>query len=168
MALYKLDKYYPNYCNETLACFGIKDFYVYAKDEFIGSVTNVLVDGNNGRFRYLVIDTGFWVFSIKVLLPVGLASVDYDHKRLSVSGLTKEHVNNLPEYKEDFVIDNDYEERVRNVYRSLVTITDLSRFYHATTYDYTLEPYFYEVSDPNLKMYEEQLSIWKKSYQVIR
>jgi PRC-barrel domain len=168
MALCKLDKYYPDYRDETLACFDIKDFYIYAKDELIGSVTNILVDGDNGYFRYFVIDAGFWIFSIKVLMPVGLASVDYDYKRLSVSGLTKEQVNNLPEFKEDFVIDNDYEEEVRDVYRPLVTITDLSPFYHATTYNYTLEPYFYEVSDHNLKMYEEQLISRKNSHKVIR
>lgn len=168
MVLCKLDKYYSDYRDESLACFDIKDFYVYAENELIGSVTNILVDGNNGCFRYIVIDTGFWVFSIKVLLPVGLANVGYDYKRLSVPGLTKEQINNLPEFKEDFIIDNDYEERVRSVYRSLVTITDLSRFYQATTYSYTLEPYFYEVSDHNLRIYEEQLISRKKLLSVIQ
>ncbi|RUT00633.1 hypothetical protein DSM106972_074040 [Dulcicalothrix desertica PCC 7102] len=166
MVLYKLDKYYPEYRDETLAYFDIKDFYVYANNELIGSVTNILIDGDNGRFRYFVIDTGFWIFSIKVLLPVGLASVDYDYKRLFVPGLRQEQIDNLPEFKENFVIDNDYEERVRDVYRPLVTITDLSAFYNASTYNYTLEPYFYEVSDRNLKMYEEKLMSRKNSHQV--
>jgi PRC-barrel domain len=163
MTLYNLDKYYPNYRDETLACFDVKGFYVYVNDELIGSVANILVDGENGCFRYFVIDTGFWVFTIKVLLPVGLANIDYDYKRLSIPGLTKEQVNNLPEYQENFIIDNDYEERVRDVYRPLVTITDLSLFYHAATYNYTLEPYFYEVSNSNLKMYEKQLMSRKNS-----
>ncbi|TWH51181.1 PRC-barrel domain-containing protein [Dulcicalothrix desertica] len=65
MTLYKLEKYYPDYRDENLASFDIKNFHVYAKDELIGTVTNILIDGNNGRFRYFVIDTGFWVFSIK-------------------------------------------------------------------------------------------------------
>ncbi|MBW4511523.1 MAG: PRC-barrel domain-containing protein [Scytonematopsis contorta HA4267-MV1] len=168
MSLCKLDKYYPNYRDETLACFDIKDFDVYAQDELIGYVTDILVDENNGHFRYFVIDTGFWVFIIKVLLPVGLAVVDYTHKRLSVPGLTQEQVNNLPEFQEDLLIDNNYEERVRDVYRPLVKITDLSRFYYATTYNYTLEPCFYEVGDKHLKMYEERLRSRKNSHKARR
>ncbi len=168
MSLCKLDKYYPNYRDETLACFDIKDFDVYAQDELIGYVTDILVDENNGHFRYFVIDTGFWVFILKVLLPVGLAVVDYTHKRLFVPGLTQEQVNNLPEFKEGLAIDNDYEERVRDVYRPLGKITDLSRFYHATTYNYTLEPYFYEASDRSLKMYEERLMSRKASHKARR
>lgn len=168
MVLYKLDEYYPEYRDETVAHFDIKNFYVYTDNELIGSVTSILIDGDNGRFRYFVVDTGFWIFNIKVLLPVGLASIDYDYKRLSVPGLRQEQIDNLPEFKENFIIDNDYEERVRDVYRPLVTITDLSPFYHASTYNYTLEPYFYEVSDRNLKMYEEKLMSRKNSHQVTK
>ncbi|RUT00866.1 hypothetical protein DSM106972_072750 [Dulcicalothrix desertica PCC 7102] len=157
MTLHNLDEYYSDYCDETLSCFDVKNFYVHTKDELISVVTNILVDGNNGRFRYFVIDKGFWLFRTKVLLPVGLASVDYDNKCISVPGLTKEQFNNLPEFQEDFIIDNDYEEQVRDVYRPLVTVTDLHPFYRAATYNYMLEPYFYEVSDRNLKMYEEHL-----------
>jgi hypothetical protein len=168
MALYKLDRYYPNYRDQSLACFDIKNFSVHTKDELVSSVTNILVDEHNGRFRYFVIDTGFWVFSIKVLLPVGLVRVDYDYKRLFVPGLTKEHINNLPEFEEDFVIDYDYEERVRNVYRPLVRKKALNQFCQPTTYKYKLEPYFYEVRDRNLKMYEEQLISKKYSHQLMR
>jgi hypothetical protein len=157
MALYKLDEYAPDYNNEIFDGHDIKNFTVYAEgEEKVGSVQNILVDENDGRFRYFIIDTGFWVFGKKVLLPVGLARLDYDDKRLYVPRLTKEQVENLPEFSEDLAIDNDYEERVRGVYRPLVTTTP-TLFGTPATYNYALEPYFYDFNDPNFRTYEERL-----------
>ncbi len=167
MTLYKLDKYYPDYNNEIFDSYNIQNFLVFAEDEKVGFITNILVDANYGRFRYFIIDTGFWVFSIKVLLPVGLARLNYDDKHLYVPKLTKEQVNNLPEFNEDLVINNDYEQRVRDVCRPLVeTIINLQQFSKTDTYNYTLEPYFYELSDRNLKIYEQQLIEGKHNHHV--
>lgn len=165
MNLYKLDEYFPNYRDGNLADFDIRDFDVYGQDELIGYATNILVDGNNSNFRYFIIDTGFWVFSLKVLLPVGLAFADYKNKRLLVPGLTQEQVNNLPEFKEYLFIDNDYEERVRNIYFPLLKITNLKSFYDANTYNYILDSSFYKVSDRNLKIYEEKLMSSQNNHQ---
>lgn len=163
MSLSKLDKYYQYYKNEIFDSYNVNNFLVFAEGEKVGFVTNILVDEYDGHFRYLIIDTGFWVFSIKVLLPVGLARLNYEDKHLYVPGLTKEQVNNLPEFSEDLVINNDYEQRVRDVYRPLVQIKNLRPFYKADTYNYTLEPYFYEVDDRNLKLYEEYLIMRKQN-----
>jgi uncharacterized protein YrrD len=60
----------------------IKGYDVYAdrNDEKIGSVKNILVD-ESGHFRYLVVDTGFWIFGKQVLLPVGRSSIDHKAQR---------------------------------------------------------------------------------------
>lgn len=55
------------------------------------------------------------------MLPVGFAQVDFDGKRVVVPGLTKQQVENLPEFTEDLRIDEDYEERVRTSYDPLAT-----------------------------------------------
>jgi hypothetical protein len=158
MALEKLDDYYPNYREEIFDGYDIKDFDIYAQgDEKVGSVKNMLVDETDGRFRYFIIDTGFWFFGKKVLLPVGLARIDYDDKRVYAERLTKEQVENLPEFSEDLAINNDYEERVRGIYRPLVATPTPSPLYNADPYDYDQEPYFYDYNDRNLRLYEERL-----------
>ena len=69
------------------------------------------------RFRYLIVDTGAWIFGKKVLLPIGKAEFDTNDRRVYVRGLTKDQVENLPEYDKGRPVDYDQEERVRGVYR---------------------------------------------------
>jgi uncharacterized protein (TIGR02271 family) len=76
-----------------------------------------LVD-EDGRFRYLVINTGAWIFGKKVLLPIGRARIDYNARRVYADGLTKDQVERLPEFTDDLKLDYEHEEDVRNVYRS--------------------------------------------------
>ncbi|HAA29442.1 MAG TPA: photosystem reaction center subunit H [Cyanobacteria bacterium UBA8553] len=124
MVLYKLEDFDPNY-RDT---FGdeIKGYDVYAdrNDEKIGSVKNILVD-ESGHFRYLVVDTGFWIFGKQILLPVGRSSIDHNARRIYALGFTQEQAENLPEFNDNLRIDYDYEERVRGVYRTPVTETPL-------------------------------------------
>ncbi len=117
MALAKIADLYPNYKEDIFGGADIKSFSVYDHtDDKVGSVYDIIVD-ESGKFRYLVIDTGFWIFGKKVLLPVGRANVDYSQERIYTKGLTKEQAENLPEYNDDMTIDHDYEERVRMTYR---------------------------------------------------
>ncbi|GAB1541836.1 hypothetical protein NUACC21_45090 [Scytonema sp. NUACC21] len=118
MPLYKVSDFDENYRNS----FGgddIKGMSVYTEgtDQKIGTVSDVLVD-DDGRFRYLVVDLGFWIFGKKVLLPVGRSRIDYNTNRVYAIGMTREQADNLPEFNERDAIDYDYEERVRNVYRT--------------------------------------------------
>lgn len=117
MALYKIKDVYPDYRDQ----FGDHDILSYSlyagpNAEKVGSVDDLLVD-QEGRFRYLVINTGAWIFGKKVLLPIGQARIDYNDRRVYVNGLNRDQVENLPEYDPNAVLDYDYEERVRNVYR---------------------------------------------------
>ncbi|MBD2773989.1 PRC-barrel domain-containing protein [Iningainema tapete] len=155
MALYKLDEYYPNYQNEIFDGYEIKNFDVYAQDDKVGSVTNMMID-DEGHFRYFIVDTGFWVFGKKVLLPVGMARINYDYQRVYVPLLTKQQVQDLPEFTEDLALNRDYEERVRGVYRLYMTTPTTGFIYSADTYNYMHEPYFYDLNDQNLRMYEER------------
>jgi hypothetical protein len=116
MALYKIKDFDPDYRNR----FDGKDaigYSVYAKNDKVGSVDNLLVD-DHGNFRYLVINTGLWVFGKKILLPVGCARINYEREEIHADTLTEEQVKALPEYHEDMTVDFDREEEVRKVYRS--------------------------------------------------
>lgn len=120
MALYKIEDFNPNYRQEAFDGGDVKGLDVYAgtTDEKIGSIHDVLVD-ESGRFRYLVLDTGMWIFGKKVLLPVGRCQVDIDRERVYATGISsKRQAESLPEYDDTMVVDYDYEERVRGVYRT--------------------------------------------------
>ncbi len=121
MALHKIKDFYPNY-RDQFGDHDILSYGFYSNSEKIGSVDDLLVD-DEGRFRYLVINTGAWIFGKKVLLPIGQARIDYNNRRIYANGLSREQVENLPEYDPDSVMDYDYEERVRNVYRPTATGT---------------------------------------------
>jgi uncharacterized protein (TIGR02271 family) len=120
MPLFKIGDFNPNYREEAFDGADVKGLDVYAgrTDEKIGSIHDVLVD-QTGRFRYFVIDTGFWIFGKKVLLPVGRCRIDADARRIYATGIaTKDQAEKLPEYDESMTVDYEYEERVRGVYRT--------------------------------------------------
>ena len=176
MALLKIADLYPNYKEDLFGGDDIKNSAVYDyNNDKIGSVYDIIVD-ETGRFRYLVIDTGFWIFGKKVLLPVGRASIDYSDKRVYASGLTKEQAENLPEYDDDMTIDYDYEERVRMVYRGIeydkndTAYAQETTDYDSSVYSYDQEPNLYAYQEEtdghqSLKLYEERLVTNKERFR---
>lgn len=175
MALVKIGDFYPDYRQEHSDIDDIKNFDVYAQgDDKVGSVYDILVDEQTGKLRYFIIDTGFWVFGKKVLLPVGLGNIDYAARRISVNGLSKEQVESLPNYDNLEKVDFDYEEQVRGAYRPVAAhstvnaastataaISDVTQpTYDRNTYNYDQEPSLYNINDSEgqtLKLYEERL-----------
>ena len=168
MTLQKIAEFYPDYKEEIFAGDDIKGFDVYAgdSDEKVGSIYDALVD-ETGRFRYLVIDTGIWIFGKKVLLPIGSARFDYGARRVYATGLrSKEQAEQLPAYDELQPIDYDREEQVRGVYRdktpTATTASNLSTpaSYDRSSYNYEMDRPLYETNEQNhqsLKLYEERL-----------
>ncbi|GBE92048.1 DUF2382 domain-containing protein [Nostoc cycadae] len=155
MPLYKLEEFDPQY-RETFAGDDVKDLDLYTEGGIkVGSVSDALVD-QNGRFRYLVIDTGFDTFGKRILLPIGLSRINYPEKRVYVDGLSKQQVEMLPEYHESYTVDEDYEERVRSVFRPV----NSNLTYDRNTYNYQTEPNLYDLNEQNhqtLRLYEERL-----------
>ncbi|MBE9010794.1 DUF2382 domain-containing protein [Pseudanabaenaceae cyanobacterium LEGE 13415] len=171
MALMKFDELYPNYRDTSSDSFDIDDlkqFSVYADgNDKVGSVSDILVDTADGRIRYFVVDTGFWVFGKKVLLPVGRASIDYNDKRIYVNSMTKQQVEDLPNFDELDKVDYDYEEQVRNVYRpaGFIPAATTNQTVDRDHYQYNQDADLYDLSDRNhqgLKLYEERLLADKK------
>ncbi len=166
MALLKLADAYPNYQQEIFGGDDIKGYDVYSQtEEKIGSVYDALID-DSGSFRYFVIDTGFWVFGKKVIVPMGNVQLDYDRHRVYVTGMTKEEVERMPEYNDDMTIDYDYEERVRNTFRPTVahagtTSATVERpTYDRNSYNYDYDQSLYQPNEGNhqkIKLYEERV-----------
>jgi uncharacterized protein (TIGR02271 family) len=181
MALVSLKKTYPDYKNtfndNNLS--HLEDYSVYADgDDKVGSVEDGLFDDTTGQFRYLIVDTGFWFFGKKVLLPIGRAQFDNSQQRVYVSGLTKGQVENLPEYDENTSVDYDYEENVRGVYRenavsqsaavgtsagaaTAATGAAAQGSYTRDDYTYDRDPALYDMADTDdtrpIRLYEERL-----------
>lgn len=160
MPLYKLESFDPNY-KETFGGEDIKVLELYTEGgEKIGKVGDALVDPQ-GRFRYLVIDTGFGPLGKKILLPIGLSRIDYNAHRVYVDGLSKTQTESLPEYKDSMVVDYDYEEQVRGVYRPTASTSAQSNAkYNRDTYDYQQDAPLYDLNEQKhqtFKLYEERL-----------
>jgi uncharacterized protein (TIGR02271 family) len=168
MALHKISDFDVDYHN-TIQGKDIKGMSVYSRssNEKIGTVSDVLVD-DQGQFRYFLVDLGFWIFGKKVLLPLGRAQVNSNEDRV-YTALTKQQAEDLPEFKEDTVLDYDYEERVRGVYRtpSLEASAPLDAgvasnnpTYDRNTYNYSQDVDLYDTSsheDTTIRLYEERL-----------
>ncbi len=118
MALLKLADYEPDFAS-VLGDRNLINYNLYsqATGEKIGTVKDILVDETDGSFRYLVIDIGFWIFGKQVLLPIGLARLDFQQQRVEAKGLSKEQAEELPEFTEALRVDYDYEEQLRANYR---------------------------------------------------
>ncbi|HEY9668830.1 MAG TPA: DUF2382 domain-containing protein [Coleofasciculaceae cyanobacterium] len=168
MALVKLADAYPNYKQEIFGGDDIKGYDVYTEtEEKVGSIYDALLD-ETGRFRYLVIDTGFWVFGKKVLVPVGRVQMDYDRHRVYVTGMTKEQAEALPKYDDSMTVDYDYEERVRHVFRPTTTATTARPTYTRDTYNYDHDRTMYDTQERNqqkLRLYEERLLANKERHK---
>ncbi|MEH2160419.1 MAG: DUF2382 domain-containing protein [Nostoc sp.] len=140
--------------------------YVQGTDEKIGTVNDAVLD-DQGAFRYLIVDIGFWIFGKKVLLPVGKSRIDSTANRVYIVGITREQAENLPEYQEHTTLDYNYEEQVRGGYRtpSVESSAALGSTVGRTTpspdnYTYANDADLYDVSaheDQTFKLYQERL-----------
>ncbi|MBE9008676.1 PRC-barrel domain-containing protein [Pseudanabaenaceae cyanobacterium LEGE 13415] len=111
MALHKLGDYYANY-EGPFGGSTIKAIKVYASNhEKVGTVRNFLVDGETGRFRYLIMETGLWYVGRRVLIPVGLVQLDYEKQSIYVPQLTKQQIENLPDLAGELGTEASYEEQ---------------------------------------------------------
>ncbi|MEH1836113.1 MAG: DUF2382 domain-containing protein [Nostoc sp.] len=167
MPLQKISEFDTDYRN-TIEGNDIKGMGVYVQgtDEKIGTVSDAVVD-DQGAFRYLIVDLGFWISGKKVLLPVGKSRIDSTADRVYVVGITREQAENLPEYQEHTTLDYDYEERVRRGYRTpsvessagvASTVGRTTPSLDPNTYTYAQDADLYDVSeDQTFKLYGERL-----------
>jgi len=85
------------------------DFDVEATDGRIGKVDEATDEAGSGS---IVVDTGFWIFGKKRMIPAGLvASVDHEGRTVYLS-CTKEQVERAPDYDEIRAGDPSFREEV--------------------------------------------------------
>ncbi len=178
MPLHKIKDFDPDYRTH----FDDQDiigYDFYAGKDKVGSVDDMLVD-DNGKIRYLIINTGVWILGKKVLLPIGRSRIDYKDHRITAEGLTRSQAESLPEYDGTMPVDYDYEEQVRGVYRPTTAVESSTAVENSTalensapldgaaatmgydrdTYSYDRDSSLYDLDDTHhqsLKLYEERL-----------
>ena len=75
----------------------LEDYAIRATDGIIGHVKDFYFDDEAWVIRYLVVDTGTWLSSRKVLIsPIAIGRPDWTVRVLPVS-ITKEQVKNSPD-----------------------------------------------------------------------
>jgi hypothetical protein len=86
---------------------------VEALDGSIGQVDEATSEAQTG---YLVVDTGFWIFGKKRLIPFGVVrSFDPDSKTVQV-GMTKDQIKSAPDFDEVRRRNDDYRKEVGDYY----------------------------------------------------
>ena len=77
-------------------------YEVVALDGKVGSVDEVSNAVDDAHF---VVDTGFWIFGKKRLMPAGVVqTIDVDERQVHV-GMTKEQIKSAPDWQKDWAKD---------------------------------------------------------------
>jgi hypothetical protein len=87
----------------------LQDYAIHATDGNIGHVKDFFFDDAAWVIRYLVVDTGTWLSSRKVLIsPVAIGTPDWAKKVLPVS-ITREQVKNSPDIDTERPVSRQHE-----------------------------------------------------------
>lgn len=88
-----------------------------AIDSEIGDVKDLYFDDDTWTIRYLVVDTGSWLFSRKVLItPIAADKPNWLDKRLSVS-MTREQIKSSPDIDTEKPVTRQHETDYLDYYR---------------------------------------------------
>lgn len=94
----------------------MEDYVISATDGNIGHVKDVYFDDETWCVRYLVVDTGTWLSSRKVLIsPISIGQANWADKQLPVS-ITKEQVENSPDINTQTPVSRQQEIRLLKYY----------------------------------------------------
>jgi len=89
----------------------LENYAIHATDGTIGHVKDFYFDDETWVIRYLVVDTGSWLSSRKVLIsPIAIGHADWTGKVLPVS-ITKEQVKNSPDIDTEKPVSRQHEIR---------------------------------------------------------
>ena len=94
----------------------LEDYAIRATDGDIGHVKDVYFDDETWVVRYLVVDTGTWLSSRKVLLsPIAIGQPNWTDKVLPAS-ITKDQVENSPDINTKKPVSRQQEIRLLEYY----------------------------------------------------
>lgn len=95
----------------------VLNYKILATDGEIGSVSDLIVDDQEMKLRYLVIDTGNWLPGKKVVLSTAWISSVAPERETVVMNIEKKRIQEAPEYRPDADWSREYETRLHDCYR---------------------------------------------------
>lgn len=94
----------------------LNDYAILATDGTIGHVKDCYFDDERWVVRYLVVDTGSWLMSRKVLIsPISIGQANRPEKLLPVS-ITREQVKNSPDFDTEKPVSRQHEKAYLGYY----------------------------------------------------
>ena len=93
-------------------------YHVHASDGEIGHVSDLVFDLSTWQVRYLVVDTRNWLPGKHVLVTPDRVRHTTAHDRVLYVALTRDAIENGPDYDRDTQIDEAFETRLREYYES--------------------------------------------------
>jgi uncharacterized protein YrrD len=91
-------------------------YYIEARNGDIGHVEDLLVDEHDWAIRYIVVDTRNWLPGRKVLIATDwLERVEWASQQIVVD-LTRDQIENSPEYDPSQTLDRSYQEHLYGHY----------------------------------------------------
>lgn len=107
----------------------VKGYTIHAADGKLGNIADLILDDNNWRIVYAIINTGTWLdWRKKVLLDIGwIEKISYSKKE-AMTSLTMDTIRNSPEYDPKMQIDSQLEKSLHTYYENKMTSQRTSRF----------------------------------------
>ena len=94
----------------------VRGYEIQARDGEIGAVDDFLIDDHSWTIRWVVVDTSRWLPGKKVLVsPEWVDAVAWGDRALRVA-LTRDQIQNAPEYDPDEPVRREYEVRLFEYY----------------------------------------------------
>ena len=75
-----------------------RDLTGYDVEAVDGSIGKIDEASNDAGASYVVVDTGFWIFGKKRLIPAGVIERINDGSRQVYVAMTKNHIKNAPDF----------------------------------------------------------------------
>lgn len=95
----------------------VTGYYIHASDGDIGHVEDFLVSSLDWVIRYLIVDTKNWWPGKHVLVaPQWAAGISWSERAVTLE-MTREMIEQAPEYNPDAVIDRPFEDRLHGHYQ---------------------------------------------------
>ena len=84
-----------------------RDVTGYSVEAADGSIGKVDKASNEAGRGFLVVDTGFWIFGKKRMIPAGVVTrIDHDNRRIDVT-MTKDQIKQAPDYRDELELYDD-------------------------------------------------------------
>lgn len=94
----------------------VEGYHIQALDGEVGHIEDFILDEEEWKIRYLIVDTRNWLPGRKVVLsPEWVSDISWDERKVYVEFATDE-IKDSPEYDPALTLSKEYEQRLRRYY----------------------------------------------------